>query len=89
MKEHEPQFSMQPIKLIMQMSQGMHVRNLHHTTLTNKYKIVFATEEMTLGAIMGMNRTSTDRTHASEVRGQQSGEVWFSFFSFLRRQTLY
>ena len=72
MKEYEPQFSMQPIKLIMQMSQGMHVRNLHHTTLTNKYKSAVAPEEMTLAAIMGMNRTSTDRTHASEVKGRQS-----------------
>ena len=71
MKDHEPQFSMQPIKLIIHMSQGMHVRNLHHAPLTNKYKIVVATEEMTLAAIMGMNRTSIDRTHASEVRGRQ------------------
>ena len=54
------------------MSQGMHVQNLHHATLTNKYKIAIATEKMTLAAIMGMNRTSTDRTHASEVRGRQS-----------------
>ena len=52
MKEHEPQFSMQPFKLIIQMSQGMHIRNLHDKTLTNKYRTVVATKEMTLAAIM-------------------------------------